>query len=55
MDPARDFGDVEIELILSDLVVVEKRLERVEKDRKKTRNPDMDKEYDLLIRCKDGA
>ncbi len=52
VDPARDFGDVEMELILSDLVVVEKRLERVEKDRKKTRNPDMDKEYDLLIRCK---
>ena len=33
IDPARDFGDVETELILSDLVVVEKRLERLEKDR----------------------
>ncbi len=35
VDPARDFDDVETELILSDLVVVEKRLERVDKDRKK--------------------
>ncbi len=52
VDPARDFGDVEMELILSDLVVVEKRLDRVDRDRKKTRNPDLDKEYELLVRCK---
>jgi GTP-binding protein YchF len=54
VDPARDFGDVETELILSDLVVVEKRLERVDKDRKKIKNPDLDKEYELLIRCKEA-
>jgi ribosome-binding ATPase len=54
VDPARDFGDVETELILSDLVVVEKRLERVDKDRKKTKNPDLDKEYELLVRCKEA-
>ena len=54
VDPARDFDDVETELILSDLVVVEKRLERLDKDRKKIRNPELDKEYDLLIRCKDA-
>jgi len=54
VDPARDFGDVEMELILSDLVVVEKRLERVDKDRKKVRNPELDKEYELLVRCKDA-
>ena len=54
VDPARDFDDVETELILSDLVVVEKRLERVDKDRKKTRNPDLDKEYELLVRCKEA-
>jgi GTP-binding protein YchF len=52
VDPARDFEDAETELILSDLVVVEKRLERVDKDRKKVRNPDLDKEYDLLVRCR---
>src|SRR5271165_5648470 len=54
VDPARDFGDVETELILSDLVVVEKRLERVDKDRKKVRNPDLDKEFELLMRCKEA-
>src|ERR1700748_3710645 len=52
VDPARDFEDVETELILSDLVVVEKRMERVDKDRKKVRNPDLDKEFELLVRCK---
>src|SRR6266480_3186414 len=53
VDPARDFDDVETELILSDMVVVEKRQERVEKDRKKARNPDLDKEAELLARCKE--
>ncbi len=52
VDPLRDFEDVETELILSDLVVVEKRMERVEKDRKKAKNPDLDKEFALLERLK---
>jgi GTP-binding protein YchF len=52
VDPLRDFEDVETELILSDLVVVEKRMERVEKDRKKAKSPDLDKEFALLERLK---
>ncbi|MDQ2899039.1 MAG: redox-regulated ATPase YchF [Acidobacteriota bacterium] len=52
VDPLRDLEDVEIELILSDLVVVEKRLERLEKDRKKLRNPENDREFELLEKCK---
>jgi GTP-binding protein YchF len=52
VDPARDLEDVETELILSDLVVIERRLERLEKDRKKVRNPELDREWDLLVRCK---
>ncbi|PWU00101.1 MAG: redox-regulated ATPase YchF [Terriglobia bacterium] len=52
IDPLRDLEDVEIELILSDLTVVEKRLERLEKDRKKIKNPDLDHEFDLLLKCK---
>jgi len=52
VDPLRDFEDVEIELILSDFAVVEKRMERVDKDRKKIRNPELDKEFALLERCK---
>ena len=52
VDPLRDMEDVETELILSDLVVVEKRLERLDKDRKKIKNPELDREFDLLTRCK---
>jgi ribosome-binding ATPase len=52
VDPARDLEDVETELILSDFVVVEKRMERLDKDRKKIRNPEFDKEFELLQRCK---
>ncbi|HBY62623.1 MAG TPA: redox-regulated ATPase YchF, partial [Solibacterales bacterium] len=54
VDPLRDAEDVDMELILSDLVVVEKRMERVEKDRKKQRLPELDKEMDLLVRCKEA-
>jgi ribosome-binding ATPase len=52
VDPVRDLEDVETELILSDLVVVEKRMERLDKDRKKIKNPEFDKEFELLERCK---
>ena len=52
VDPVRDFEDVEMELILSDLVVVEKRMERVDKDRKKIKSPELDKEFALLERIK---
>jgi ribosome-binding ATPase len=52
VDPMRDLEDVETELILSDMVVVEKRLERLEKDRKKIKNPELDREFELLERCK---
>ena len=52
VDPLRDFEDVEIELMLSDLVVVEKRMERVDKDRRKIKSPDLDHEFALLERLK---
>ncbi len=52
VDPLRDMEDVETELILSDLVVVEKRVERLDKDRKKIKNPELDREFDLLVKCK---
>lgn len=52
VDAARDLEDVEMELVLSDLQVVEKRLERLEKDRKKIKSPDLDREYELLEKCK---
>jgi ribosome-binding ATPase len=52
VDPMRDLEDVEVELVLSDLVVVEKRLERLEKDRKKIKDPNLDREFELLQKCK---
>jgi GTP-binding protein YchF len=52
VDPVRDIDDVETELVLSDLVVVEKRLERLDKDRKKVKNPELDREFELLEKCK---
>ena len=52
VDPLRDLEDVETELILSDLVVVEKRLERLDKDRKKIKSPELDREFELLVKCK---
>jgi GTP-binding protein YchF len=52
IDPVRDIDDVETELVLSDLMVVEKRIERVDKDRKKIKNPELDREFELLEKCK---
>jgi GTP-binding protein YchF len=52
VDPQRDIENVELELILSDLAVVEKRLERLEKDLKKQKNPALEKEVQVLKTCK---
>lgn len=53
INPKRDIGSLEIELILSDLVIVEKRLERLEKELKKVKNPANEKEMALLKVCKE--
>ncbi len=52
VDPLRDIEDVDVELILSDLVVVEKRLERLVKDRKKAHGAELEVEFDLLTEAK---
>jgi GTP-binding protein YchF len=52
IDPARDAKNLEFDLMLSDLTQVEKRLERLEKDLKKMRTPELEKENALLLRCK---
>jgi ribosome-binding ATPase len=54
VDPARDAQAMEDELILADLGVVERRLERIEKDLKKARTTELEKERDLVQRCKDA-
>jgi GTP-binding protein YchF len=52
VDPARDAQAMEDELILADLGVLERRIERIEKDLKKARTPELEKERDLVHRCK---
>jgi GTP-binding protein YchF len=50
--PARDAQAMEDELILADLGVVERRVERLEKDLKKGRTAELELERDLVERCK---
>ena len=52
IDPRRDIENVELELVLSDLGSVEKRLERLDKDLKKQKNPALEKERHVLEVCK---
>ncbi|MGD9901927.1 MAG: redox-regulated ATPase YchF [Vicinamibacterales bacterium] len=51
IDPARDAQAMEDELILADLGVVERRMERLEKDLKKAKTADLEKEKDILARA----
>ena len=48
IDPARDAQAMEDEVILADLGVAERRLERIDKDLKKGRSAEMEAERELL-------
>jgi ribosome-binding ATPase len=52
IDPLRDIKNVDFDLMISDLGQVEKRLERLVKDLKKMRTPELEKENELLIKAK---
>jgi GTP-binding protein YchF len=52
VDPARDVRTMEDELILADLGVVERRLERLERDLKKGQSPELKKEQEILQECR---
>jgi GTP-binding protein YchF len=52
VEPARDAQAMEDELILADLGVAERRLERIEKDLKKGKSAELEKERDLVQRCR---
>src|SRR5438876_4498027 len=52
IDPLRDIKNVEFDLMVSDLGQIEKRLERLVKDLKKMRSPELEKENELLIKAK---
>jgi len=52
VDAARDAQAMEDELILADLGLVERRLERLEKDLKKSRTTELERERDVILLCK---
>lgn len=54
VDPRRDIGLFELEMIFSDLAIVEKRLERLSKDLKKIKNPDLELENAVLLRFREA-
>jgi GTP-binding protein YchF len=54
VNPARDAQAMEDELILADLGVAERRLERIEKDLKKSKTADLEAEKSLMIRCREA-
>jgi GTP-binding protein YchF len=52
VNPGRDAQAMEDELILADLGVAERRLERLEKDLKKSRSADLERERDVVTACR---
>jgi len=52
IDPAGDIRAMEDELLLSDLLSIEQRLEKLDKDLKKAKSPEGEKEQNLLLRLK---
>ena len=52
IDPTVDIGTMEEELLLADMVSVEARLDRLDKDLKKMKSPEGEKERTLLLRLK---
>jgi ribosome-binding ATPase len=55
VDPARDVRAMEDEVILADLGVAERRLERLERDLKKAAgNAELKKEQEILQRCREA-
>ena len=51
IDPARDAQAMEDELILADLGIIERRIERLDRDLKKGKTPELERERDLILRC----
>jgi hypothetical protein len=53
IDPVRDARAMEDELMLEDLGVTERRLERLEKDLRKSRSTELERERVLLVRARE--
>ncbi len=52
VDPGRDIASINSELVLHDLVFIEKRLERIEKEKARQKDDRMKKEEELMLRFK---
>jgi GTP-binding protein YchF len=52
VDPLRDAVTLDLELMLADLEQIARRLERVEKDLRKKKDPALEHEHALLLRCR---
>jgi GTP-binding protein YchF len=52
VNPKSDVETTDLELMLSDLAVIEKRIERLAKDVKKLKNPTLEKELQVVEKCK---
>lgn len=51
IDPSRDVRTMEDELILADLAVAERRLQKIKKDRKRDTSINQEAEFELLATC----
>jgi GTP-binding protein YchF len=54
VDALRDAESLDLELMLSDLEQIERRLERLAKDLKKKKEPAIEHEQAMLLRCKEA-
>jgi ribosome-binding ATPase YchF (GTP1/OBG family) len=54
VNPARDAQTIEDELLLADLGVAERRLERLEKDLKKGRTAELEREREVMALCQNA-
>jgi GTP-binding protein YchF len=52
IDPRRDVENLNTELVLADLIVIEKRIEKIEKETKRAPNKAYEKEKQLLLKLK---
>ena len=54
VNPARDIETVDLELAFSDLQIIDKRLERLNRELRAKSSPTLEKEYTVLQFCKDA-
>jgi GTP-binding protein YchF len=52
IDPLRDVKNVDFDLIVDDLGIAEKRLERIAKEMKTKKTPELERENEVLLRAK---